>query len=556
MKGILKGLATTLSVAMRRPVTIEYPDEKHALPLRQRSFPILTWDFEHDEPFCTGCMVCVRNCPVDCMSAVMQDNPKYATGESNRRKIIEKFWIDYGRCMRCNICVEVCNFEAIVMDNTWQGFERSSYDRRDLHLDLDDLLQQSRAGDLPRPYHPADDLDANIALSEGKEVPVARMQGARPEARAAALERVAQGLPAGIKEREVEAPKVAATTTAAGAAPGAQAEEVLSESKIRAKRMRAERQAKEYTDRGEPVPQEVSDTIALYRAMKPGQTPAAAAAATAGSATAAAPAGAPLTGRNAAGTMRFPPGVGTGEKGDPNSPEKVRARRMRAERKHAELTTAGEPIPDDIAATLHETGSDLAPGGGIWATLAPSPAPAASAGPAVAPAAAAPQGGAMVFPPGIGTGPKGDPNSHEKVRARRMRAERKAKEVLAAGEPIPADVMATLTELGSPMASGELPPTPAPPQPHTTVDPRAAEAAAAGELPPPAPRAAGESARGEPSRAEVMSMNPATANEPPANPATPTSPDAPPSGEPQVEGRPTAGRTETPETAPPSESAG
>jgi len=58
----------------------------------------------------------------------------------------------------------------------------------------------------------------------------------------------------------------------------------------------------------------------------------------------------------------------------------------------------------------------------------------------------------MVFPPGIGIGSKGDPNSYEKVRARRMRAERKAKESLAAGEPVPADVMATIKELG-----GEVP---------------------------------------------------------------------------------------------------
>src|SRR5688572_27934495 len=78
MKGIGKALLTTLSVAMRKPVTIEYPDEKHVLPARARSFPVLTWDFDHDEPFCTGCNVCIRNCPVDCMTATMIDNPKYA----------------------------------------------------------------------------------------------------------------------------------------------------------------------------------------------------------------------------------------------------------------------------------------------------------------------------------------------------------------------------------------------------------------------------------------------------------------------------------------------
>ncbi|MBA4181778.1 MAG: hypothetical protein C0506_14405, partial [Anaerolinea sp.] len=89
-------------------------------------------------------------------------------------------------------------------------------------------------------------------------------------------------------------------------------------------------------------------------------------------------------------------------------------------------------------------GSDLAPQGSIWATLGGGAAPG---GTASAPAAAAGDG-AMVFPPGIGTGPKGDPNSYEKVRARRMRAERKAAELAAAGEPIPDDIAQTIRELG------------------------------------------------------------------------------------------------------------
>jgi hypothetical protein len=149
--------------------------------------------------------------------------------------------------------------------------------------------------------------------------------------------------------------------------------------------------------------------------------------------------------------MRFPPGVGDGPKGDANSPEKARARRMRAERQFKELTEKGEPIPDDLAKTLYDTGSDLAPGGSIWASLAPAAAPAAAGGAAPA---AAPADGQMVFPPGIGTGAKGDPNSFEKVRARRMRAERRAREAQEKGEAIPDDVMDTLRELGSPMAGG------------------------------------------------------------------------------------------------------
>jgi formate hydrogenlyase subunit 6/NADH:ubiquinone oxidoreductase subunit I len=144
MLGIIKSLGMTVRATLRKPVTIEYPTMHREIPHRDRAFPILLWDEEHDEPFCTGCHACERACPVECMTVVMQDNPKYAAGESKRRKIIDEFWIDYGRCMRCNICVEVCNFEAIGMNNTWAGHELSRYDRGDLVMDLDMLLSQSK----------------------------------------------------------------------------------------------------------------------------------------------------------------------------------------------------------------------------------------------------------------------------------------------------------------------------------------------------------------------------------------------------------------------------
>jgi hypothetical protein len=123
---------------------------------------------------------------------------------------------------------------------------------------------------------------------------------------------------------------------------------------------------------------------------------------------------------------------------------------MRAERKFNELTAAGEAIPDDVATTLHDLGSDLAPGGSIWASLA------GSSGGGAAPAASgsAPDADGWVPPPGFGTGPKGDPNSYEKVRARRMRAEKKAAEAVAKGEAVPDDILATIKELNGKLPEG------------------------------------------------------------------------------------------------------
>ncbi|NMC55177.1 MAG: 4Fe-4S binding protein, partial [Chloroflexi bacterium] len=49
------------------------------------------------EDVCTGCTVCARNCPVNCIS-----------GE--RR---QPHHIDPDICIRCGICAQVCNFNAI-----------------------------------------------------------------------------------------------------------------------------------------------------------------------------------------------------------------------------------------------------------------------------------------------------------------------------------------------------------------------------------------------------------------------------------------------------------
>ena len=142
MIGTLKGLITTLKTTFRGPVTVQYPNEHLPLKPRYMGFPVLTWDFEIQEPYCTGCMVCARVCPTDTIKVTMKDNPKAPEGESHRRKIVDVFRLDISDCILCGLCVEFCNFDAIIMSDF---HEEGSVTRGEQDLPLEKLLEMGKA---------------------------------------------------------------------------------------------------------------------------------------------------------------------------------------------------------------------------------------------------------------------------------------------------------------------------------------------------------------------------------------------------------------------------
>ena len=140
VKGMLVTLVSTVN-GFRKPVTVQYPNEHLPIQPRYMGFPALTWDGEVGEPYCTSCMVCIRQCPTQCMSATMMDNPLQKEGKSSRRKIVDSFEINLNRCILCGICVEVCNFDAIVMSHE---HEMSTYERNGDRVDLINLLEMGK----------------------------------------------------------------------------------------------------------------------------------------------------------------------------------------------------------------------------------------------------------------------------------------------------------------------------------------------------------------------------------------------------------------------------
>ena len=140
IKGMLVTLVSTVN-GFRKPVTAQYPNQHLPIQPRYMGFPALTWDEEVGEPYCTSCMVCIRHCPTQCMSATMIDNPLQKEGKSTRKKIVETFEINLNRCILCGICVEVCNFDAIVMSHE---HEMSTYQRNGDRVDLAPLLEMGK----------------------------------------------------------------------------------------------------------------------------------------------------------------------------------------------------------------------------------------------------------------------------------------------------------------------------------------------------------------------------------------------------------------------------
>jgi NADH-quinone oxidoreductase subunit I len=141
MIGTIKGMLTTLKTTFRKPVTVEYPKEHLPLKPRYMSFPVLTWDFDVNEPYCTGCMVCARVCPTDCIHVEMKDNPRAATGESHRKKTVADFTLDYANCIVCGLCVDYCNFNAIIMS---EFHEEGALTRVEQELPLEKLLEMGK----------------------------------------------------------------------------------------------------------------------------------------------------------------------------------------------------------------------------------------------------------------------------------------------------------------------------------------------------------------------------------------------------------------------------
>ena len=154
IREMLSGLWQTFRTQFRRPVTVQYPEEKPVVPARYRGRIILTRDPDGEER-CVACYLCSAACPVDCItieSAEREDHRRYPRA----------FRINFNRCIFCGLCAEACPTYAIQMS---PDFEMSEYTRDDLIYEKEDLLVD-HGGKFPD-YHYWQQAGVNVTHAMG-----------------------------------------------------------------------------------------------------------------------------------------------------------------------------------------------------------------------------------------------------------------------------------------------------------------------------------------------------------------------------------------------------
>ena len=129
MLSILRTLWDVFLHMFARRVTVQYPEQKRALPPRWRGRIILSRDPDGGER-CVGCYLCAAACPVDCIAL-------QATQDAEGRRYPKFFRINFSRCIFCGFCEDACPTYAIQLT---PDYEMGEYQRNSLVYEKEDLL--------------------------------------------------------------------------------------------------------------------------------------------------------------------------------------------------------------------------------------------------------------------------------------------------------------------------------------------------------------------------------------------------------------------------------
>ena len=115
----MKGLHVTMKVMSEKPATTQYPEQPTGVTPQFRGF------HKFEQETCTGCGLCAKRCPVQCIAIEKVGKGKDAE--------VVRYAIDYSKCLFCSICCDACPKESIHMGGSWY---KQAASRGDLKMEF------------------------------------------------------------------------------------------------------------------------------------------------------------------------------------------------------------------------------------------------------------------------------------------------------------------------------------------------------------------------------------------------------------------------------------
>jgi NADH-quinone oxidoreductase subunit I len=136
LKELAKGLAFTMRQMLRKPITMQWPEEQKPAPARHRGRHILH-RYDNGLEKCIGCELCSGACPVGCIYVEPAENDP-ANPVSPGERYAVRYEINLMRCIYCGYCAEACPTEAITLG---PRYDLADYRRERLVATKEDLLE-------------------------------------------------------------------------------------------------------------------------------------------------------------------------------------------------------------------------------------------------------------------------------------------------------------------------------------------------------------------------------------------------------------------------------